>query len=73
MELDYNLVSSAMMGWIGSYAESIFKPDDDISEVDEPFESNFKVDVPDKRIKKSRCIIKIVKKTSLTVLFTGGK
>jgi hypothetical protein len=62
-----------MMGSIGSFAESIFKPDEDISEVDEPFESNFKVDVPDKRIKNSRRRIKIVKKTSLTVPFTGGK
>jgi hypothetical protein len=73
MEPNYNFASSALMGSVGSYAESVFKPDDDISEVDEPFESNFKVDVPDKQIKNNRRRIKIVKKTSLTVRGTGGK
>jgi hypothetical protein len=74
MEQEYDFVPSAiMMGSVGSYAESIFKPDEDISEADEPFESNFKVDVQDKQIKNSRRKIKIVKKTSLTVRGTGGK
>jgi hypothetical protein len=73
MEQEYDFVPSAMMGSIGSFAQSVFKPDDDISEADEPFESNFKVDVPDKQIKNNKRRSKIVKKTSLAGRGTGGK
>jgi hypothetical protein len=73
MEQEYNFVPSAMMGYIGSFAQSVFKSDDDISELNETFESNFKMDLPKKQIKNNRRKIKIVKKTSLTVRGTGGK
>jgi hypothetical protein len=73
MEQEYDFVPSVMMRSVGSLAETIFKPDEDISEEDEHFESNFKVDVPDKQIRNSRRRIKIVKKTSLNLRGTGGK